>query len=280
MNYNNAIHISTRVSYWLRHNPQEAKLIMDEKGWVLITDILLALDNLGFQISNKELIDLNNSFEKKRWEFNPTSIRAKYGHSVSVIHKSFEIEPPETLYHGTSIENITKIIASGLLPMNRNNVHLSDDFESAEKIGKRHGYPIVIELDTEELIDNEIKFFAVDEHVWLSEALPSNLISLTPWHAVLDHNRKNVVLDELKKEVSRSHSLFNKLKNLELIFYNQTCDDRLFIDNVTKECFVIHLTWKGSEEIEGFPGYNSYKSLDEWVKTGFFEDYQYFYGLK
>ena len=70
---------SRKLSYLLRHNPEE--LSMDKNGYVLVLDILSKLD---ISLENLETIVEEN--DKKRFSFNKNrdSLRASQGHSVKV----------------------------------------------------------------------------------------------------------------------------------------------------------------------------------------------------
>ena len=76
--------------------------------------------------------------EKKRHEISDGKIRAYYGHSVPMKIEKEEKMPPEVLFHGTARRFYKSITEKGLLPQNRQYVHLSQDIETAENVGKRH----------------------------------------------------------------------------------------------------------------------------------------------
>src|SRR5688572_22884262 len=147
-------HTSKLISYWLRHGPEEAGLIVDDFGWVPVEDLLHALNSKNLQIDLKTLHELNQSFDKVRWEFDESGnkIRATHGHSFPVLLEDKVQLPPEELYHGTSVNSVLEIAEKGLLAMKRHLVHLSETVETALTVGKRHGKPIIIEIDTEQLV--------------------------------------------------------------------------------------------------------------------------------
>ena len=55
---------------------------------------------------------------------------------------------------------------------NRLYVHLSNDIETAEKVGKRHGKPVIYEVDCKRMIEDGIEFFKSENNVWLVEGVP------------------------------------------------------------------------------------------------------------
>ncbi|MFN0082641.1 MAG: RNA 2'-phosphotransferase [Ferruginibacter sp.] len=48
------------------------------------------------------------------------------------------------MYHGTAGINLTSILKDGIRKMNRQHFHLSQDQETALKVGSRHGRPIIL----------------------------------------------------------------------------------------------------------------------------------------
>ncbi len=52
--------------------------------------------------------------------------------------------PPENLYHGTARRFIQSIMKNGLLPQGRQYVHLSQDLETAQKVGERRDNKLII----------------------------------------------------------------------------------------------------------------------------------------
>src|SRR5688572_14907635 len=129
---------SRLISYWLRHNPEEAGLAIDDFGWISIDQLLKALHSRNLIITLPDLLQLNNSFDKVRWEIEVNRIRATHGHSFPVLLDDKEKTPPESLYHGTAVKNVLKIADKGLLPMRRQFVHLSETVETALSVGARH----------------------------------------------------------------------------------------------------------------------------------------------
>jgi putative RNA 2'-phosphotransferase len=131
--------LSKEISYALRHAPWKYKLELDEEGWVEVNQLLSSLHN-SIKWESLTETDLNlmiEKFDKKRHEIANGRIRAVYGHSVPAKIKKESCTPPDILYHGTSRRFSQSIIANGLLPMERQYVHLSVDKETALQVGKR-----------------------------------------------------------------------------------------------------------------------------------------------
>jgi putative RNA 2'-phosphotransferase len=275
--------ISRLISYWLRHHPEEAGLMQDEFGWVGTSQLLSALGEKKISLTLDNLHRLNNSFDKVRWEINSEKIRATHGHSFLVLLGEEMKTPPATLYHGTSIKQLSKIIEQGILPMNRQFVHLSENEITAFNVGKRHGKPFIIEIETENLVKNGWEFYQTSDNVWLTKAIPSSYLSFLPWHPVTySPNEECYGLQELKNEIGLRffHPLYKVLKNLRLAWKSQTCDDNLFANNTNGKYYMVHLTWRQKQEVKGWPHFETYSSFEEWIEKGLWADNQYFYNLK
>ena len=168
---NDLVKIGKYISLILRHKPELIDLKMDEHGWVDVDELLKGINKSG-RFINKEILDLivktNN---KKRYQYNNdhTKIRANQGHSIKVDVDLQEKKPPDILYHGTAKKNLDKIKESGIRKMNRLHVHLSKDIETAVKVGKRHGQPVVLIINTKAMVKDGYKFYYSYNGVWLCD---------------------------------------------------------------------------------------------------------------
>lgn len=77
--------------------------------------------------------------------------------------------PPDLLYHGTAMKNLSVIKVNGIKKMRRLYVHLSKDIETAFKVGQRHGMPIVLVIDTLAMQKDGYKFYYSKNGVWLCD---------------------------------------------------------------------------------------------------------------
>lgn len=171
--------LSKEISYALRHAPWEYELEMDEEGWVLIGQLLDALhrEERWKNICEEDLVEMMNTFEKKRFELRDGKIRAFYGHSMPMKIVKEEKMPPDLLYHGTARRFLESIQENGLLPKSRQYVHLSQDMETAETVGKRHdAKPCILIIDAKRAWNEGIKFYHGNEKVWLADTIPAAYI--------------------------------------------------------------------------------------------------------
>lgn len=169
---NKLIKDSKRLSYFLRHHPEEAGCTIDKYGWV---DIDTLCKNTNF--TKEYLREIVDSDTRYTFSEDGKKIRAFHGHSVDGIIYTNEVEPPNILYHGTSKDLYEKIKESGYIKgMSRVLVHLSDTKEKAKVIGERHGDPVLLQIDCSSMIDDGFKFYKSEDGVYLCEDIPLKYI--------------------------------------------------------------------------------------------------------
>ena len=172
--------LSKEISYALRHAPWEYELEMDEDGWVSIEQLLNALhrEDKWKSITQDDIQKMIDVSEKKRHEIVGNRIRAFYGHSIPMKISEIERKPPEILYHGTARRFMKSIMENGLSPQSRQYVHLSQDIETAENVGKRHDdKPCILVIDSLRAWNDGVAFYYGNEKVWLADKIPSKYIT-------------------------------------------------------------------------------------------------------
>lgn len=173
----NYIKLSKTVSHALRHDPQSYNLKLDNEGWVLVSELIYALNSKGVQVDENVLMKMVESSEKKRHQILDGKIRAYYGHSIKNKILKSPSTPPEFLYHGTTESNLDKIKEKGLLPMGRQYVHLSVDETMAEIVGRRRkGQLAILKIKAKEASSNAVQFYKEENGIWLSDSIPSKYI--------------------------------------------------------------------------------------------------------
>lgn len=175
-----AVHVSKYLSRHLRHAPADLGLTLEPGGWVAITDLLAATAQNGFPITIDELLTIVTGSDKQRFAIDETGtrIRANQGHSVEVDLELTPSPPPEVLYHGTGAQNRDSILATGLDRRARHHVHLSADIETAVKVGKRHGRPLVFTVAAGTMHTDGYAFFVSANGVWLVDAVPPQYLQI------------------------------------------------------------------------------------------------------
>ncbi|GAA3809476.1 RNA 2'-phosphotransferase [Streptomyces chiangmaiensis] len=166
------VKVSKYLSKHLRHQPERIGLTLDEAGWVEIDTLLAAAAAHGFRITRDELDHVVAGNDKKRFAVEGSRIRASQGHSVDVDLGLPPAVPPAYLYHGTVARHLGAIRAEGLRPMNRHDVHLSPDRETATRVGARRGRPVVLGVDAEAMRRNGHVFYVSANGVWLTRSVP------------------------------------------------------------------------------------------------------------
>ena len=141
--------LSRVLSHALRHDPGRYGLELDPEGWVGLGEVVAAL-----------------------------RIRAIYGHSLPERIERTPTTPPDLLYHGTSPDNLERVMREGLLPMSRQFVHLSTDVEMAWAVGSRHASrPVVLHIDATAAHAAGIPFYKGNDKVWLADEVPPRFVT-------------------------------------------------------------------------------------------------------
>ena len=174
--------LSKFISMILRHRPEVIGITLDEHGWADVEELIKGINETGEEIEfNKDTLEtIVKTDKKQRYSFSQdkTLIRANQGHSIPVDVESEKKEPPKVLYHGTGSKFVKSIQEQGLLPMERLYVHLSSDVETATNVGKRHGTPVVFQVNTEQMQKDGYDFFQSVNGVWLTKEVPTKYLEL------------------------------------------------------------------------------------------------------
>jgi len=172
------VRISKTLSYWLRHKPGEASLILDAQGWTDTDAVLASLARAGLPGDIDSLLHVVENNDKQRFELTPdlARIRARQGHSIAIELALTPATPPSALYHGTVDRFLSAILSEGLSKMRRHHVHLSSDQRTAERVGARRGAPVVLEIDAAAMAGAGHAFFVTENGVWLTEAVPARFL--------------------------------------------------------------------------------------------------------
>lgn len=167
------------LSYVLRHHPELINLNLDENGWANVDELITKSNNDSQGFTFEELDEIVETNDKKRFVFNEdkTRIRANQGHSIDINLALISQQPPEFLYHGTAQSNIESILEKGIEKRSRQHVHLSQDKETATKVGMRHGKPIILTVNTEKMFNEGIEFYLSENKVWLTDFVAAKYIS-------------------------------------------------------------------------------------------------------
>lgn len=185
MNEINLNKASIFLSLILRHKPEVIGIELNHQGYANVSELLEGMKKDGqYPIDIDMLKEIVANDKKGRYSFNSdyTMIRANQGHSVKVDVGLKEIKPPTILFHGTADKNLESILKKGLDKRSRLYVHLSDNITTALEVGKRHGDPVVLVIDSKKMYKLGYKFYLSENNVWLTEKIPSEFISYTVYY--------------------------------------------------------------------------------------------------
>lgn len=167
------------LSLVLRHEPESIGLTLDSGGWALLSEVIRCANAHGQQLTQEriETIVLTNDKQRFALSDDGTKIRANQGHSVTVDLGLQPVCPPPRLFHGTASRFLEAILQEGLKPGSRQSVHLSSDEQTAVAVGKRHGRPVVLDIDALAMHAEGHAFYQADNGVWLVSAVPPKYIT-------------------------------------------------------------------------------------------------------
>ena len=171
--------LSKRLSFILRHKPESIGIVLDENGYADVAELIDKFSKNCAKIDFSVLNTIVENDPKNRYSFSTdkTKIRANYGHSFHVNLAINPSSPPETLYHGTSINYVNGIREEGIQRRSRNYVHLSCNEEVARSVGVRHGEPIVLKVKAKKMENDGYEFYH-SAMVWLTEYVPPEYIEI------------------------------------------------------------------------------------------------------
>lgn len=174
------VRVSKFLSRVLRHQPGRVGIVLDDAGWVAVSDLLAACRAHKFPVTREELAAVVSENDKQRFALSEdgTRIRASQGHSVRVELGYAPLAPPPVLYHGTATRLLASIREHGLLKGRRHHVHLSADAATAAHVGARHGAPHVLEVSSGRMHAEGYEFYRSDNGVWLTEHVPAKYLIL------------------------------------------------------------------------------------------------------
>jgi len=179
----NLIELSKVVSHALRHQPSLYNLELDEEGWVsvsLLVESLKKLDVKYSSLSSKDIEAMITTSKKKRHEIVENKIRASYGHSLKRKILKEVSKPPKYLYHATKFNILNRIFEKGLIPMQRQYVHLSEKESDAINVALRKTKrPILLKIKSKEAYEEGVNFYSENNGLWLADKIKAKYLEKT-----------------------------------------------------------------------------------------------------
>lgn len=179
------VRLSRFISMILRHNPGAIGIRIERVGgWANVEELIDGINAKSRYHIDRPLLERIVAADRKgRYSFNEdgTKIRANQGHSIDVVIDMEHRTPPEYLWHGTAQRFMGSIMAKGLLPGNRQYVHLSPDYETAVTVGYRHSKPdppVVLKIHAGQMAADGYDFMISDNGVWQIKEVPPQYLEL------------------------------------------------------------------------------------------------------
>jgi putative RNA 2'-phosphotransferase len=172
------IKISKFLSYVLRHKPEAIGLTLDPEGWAWVDDLIACAARHGRKLDRNLIAEVVAGNDKRRFamDSNGIYIRANQGHSIPVDLGLQPVLPPETLFHGTAASALPSIRKTGLQSRRRQHVHLSPDRQTAIKVGRRHGKPVILKVHSGAMNRAGHQFYLSQNGVWLVDQVPPEFL--------------------------------------------------------------------------------------------------------
>ena len=172
------VYISKLLSLMLRHRPDEFALEVDRHGFVELDAVLGALRDRDSSFTLEDIEEVVYDEEKQRFEIADNRIRARYGHSFSIDLGLDPVVPPEFLYKGVDSADVERVLADGLIPEDRDYVHLSFEADVAARLSTRPGRRgSVIRIDAARAHGAEVHFYDCGPTI-LTKHVPAEFLAL------------------------------------------------------------------------------------------------------
>ncbi len=176
MNDTDLVRKSKRLSWLLRFGAADEGLSVDPAGWVRLDEVLA---KAGIRRVDLEAVVAHNN--KRRFELDGARIRASQGHggTMPVTREALEaswalVTQESPVWHGTRLEALESIAASGILASERTHVHLTSSVDS--QVGKRAGVAVLLEVSPARLRARELEVYVSPNGVILVRHVPPDCI--------------------------------------------------------------------------------------------------------
>ena len=172
--------LSKYISLLLRHDPGAAGLTLDAHGWVRVRDLCAALEERHQRLDLDLIEHMMATSDKPRWELSPDQkyIRALHGHSVALEFDYAPAAPPEVLFHGTVRKFLEPIREQGLIPGERQFVHLAETTSAAAEVARRRGRPVILHVDAARMTADGHAFYHTASGIWLTAHVPPTYLTI------------------------------------------------------------------------------------------------------
>ncbi len=177
--------VSRMLAGILRHFPHKFGVLLDDRGWAYISDIVRGIKrkhkNMRW-LRNHHIEGLILTDPKGRYQYDPEKgrVRATYGHSLKVDLSDLPQENiPDVLYYPATKEEAQFIVETGLKPSDRQWVHLSKGYRDAYVAGRhRVDDPVVLEIRAKEAAEAGYTIYRAAKTVYITKEIPAEFVSI------------------------------------------------------------------------------------------------------
>ncbi len=166
----------------LRHFPQQFNVKLDSHGWADIDEVVNAIKNKidrFYWLRKRHVVALALTDEKGRYQLREGKIRATYAHTIEVDLSDLPDADVDTLYYPVTEEELEIVLEQGLLPTDRNKVHLSGSVEKAMEAGKtRVENPVILKIDARKAMEDGIVIKKAGKEVYIADEIDAKYISV------------------------------------------------------------------------------------------------------
>ena len=166
----------------LRHFPQQFNVKLDARGWADIEEVCNAIKNKidrFYWIRKRHVVALALTDEKGRYQLQEGKIRATYAHTIEVDLSDLPEADVDILYYPVTEEELEIVLEQGLLPTDRNKVHLSGSIEKAREAGKiRVENPVILKIDAKKAMEDGIVIKKAGKEVYIADEIDAKYISV------------------------------------------------------------------------------------------------------
>lgn len=281
MNNNTRINKSRLLAKLLRWDKPGC---YEKGGWCATDEILEKLYITMEELQELVVSDPKNQSNPGRGRFELSAdlsrIRARDGHAkwIPMEDKTPADSFPEKLFHGSSLKSVSSILNKGIMAMDRNSVHLSANMAEAFRVASRRKYPVILEVDSQAVIDSGSKIYAPESIAWLCSEVPAAAIkgslyigqTLTFYEcpkqaaAAMDICNNQSVLTEVAEKVKRIVTSFSETKSISAIAEN-IADNITFETDDSSKCILGFTTIPVDSDVSYYEAATEY--LDMFFRT-------------
>ena len=173
--------LSRFLALVLRHKAYRFDLRLDDRGFANLEELLEVIHEQESleDITEEDIRQVSEGHVRTRFEIVDGNIRATYGHSLRKPVLYDRVDPPEFLYIAMASNQMEFARANGLKPTDRQYVHLSQEKEEAEEVGKRGRDPFkIVTVRSKDASENGISFHNPTNGLFLSLSVPAEYLDL------------------------------------------------------------------------------------------------------